>query len=239
MIRLADFSHKSELSKMWQSIFLEDYEVTDYFFEKLFESCTAPVLLVENEIAASLFLLDCQIGEHRGKCVYCAMTKYAHRGKGYMKRLLDFSYDYCLEKGFDFLVLVPAEKSLFDYYKKCGFENFGIRRRHIFNGVTPKALTPLDCECHLSFSDSIKEYWESSCVHYGGTKTDFGLVFYDDTTIIRNGKCDFDSIPVSLRKSGNIIEGDLTFGESESPAMIKCENEKIKNINCYIGITLE
>ena len=66
------------------------------------------------------------------------MTKYSHRGKGYMKELLDFSYKYCQENGFDFLFLVPAETSLFDYYAKCGFDRFGISRKLIFDGTTPE-----------------------------------------------------------------------------------------------------
>jgi len=36
-----------------------------------------------------------------------------------------------------------------------------------------------------------------------------------------------------------VIKGNINFGEEYTPAMIKTENEEIKNMNCYIGITLE
>lgn len=239
MIDFAGFSDRNALALMWQSVFLEDEEITEYFFNNIFGDSIVPVIRVDGEIVSSLFLLDCKIGKHKGKCVYCAMTKYAHRGKGYMETLLDYSYNFCLENGFDFLVLVPAEKSLFEYYKKCGFENFGIRRSYTFDGTTPETKTKLSFDCELEFDGQIVEYWKNSCIHYGGEITDFGLCFDDDNVIIRNAECDFENIPESYKISGNVIQGNISFGEAESPAMIKCEHENIKNMNCYVGITLE
>lgn len=239
MIDFASLSDRNALSSMWQSIFLEDEEITEYFFDNIFGDIITPIIRIDGEIVSSLFLLDCKIGEHRGKCVYCAMTKYAHRGKGYMETLLDYSYKICLENGFEFLVLVPAEKSLFEYYKKRGFENFGIRRAYVFDGSIPKSKEKLDFDCELNFGEDILKHWKNACVYYGGEIADFGMIFDDENVIIRNADCDFDDIPESYKKSGNIIQGNVTFGECESPAMIKTENENIKNMNCYIGVTLE
>lgn len=239
MIDFATEKDINALSLMWQSVFLEDKEVTEYFFEKIFSDVITPVIRIDGEIVSSLFLLDCKIGEYKGKCVYCAMTKYAHRGKGYMKRLLDFSYAWCNENGYDFIVLVPAEKSLFEYYAKCGFSPFGVRRAYTINGESPKISEKLEYENELSFDKSICEYWENSCVHYGGKAYDFGLAFDDENIIIRNAKCDFEALPEDLKIDGAIIQGDILFGENESPAMIKTDNKEIENMNCYVGITLE
>ncbi len=239
MINFASIKDKNELQALWQMTFLEDSLVIENFFENVFPLVTTPVIKINGEIVSSLFLLDCKIGEYKGKCVYCAMTKYAFRGKGYMKKLLDFSYDYCKENKYDFLFLVPAQKSLFDYYEKCGFKKFGIHRKHIFDGNTPNTKEKLNFQYELNFHKSVYEYWKNSCVIYDGEVTNFGLVFDDDNVIIRNAECDFANIPEKHKKSGNIIQGNITFGEEDSPAMIKTENENIKNINCYIGITLE
>ncbi len=239
MVEFASIKEKKELQTLWQITFLEDSGVIENFFENVFPFVVTPVIKEKGEIVSSLFLLDCKIGEYKGKCVYCAMTKYAFRGKGYMKKLLDFSYDYCKENGFDFLFLVPAEKSLFDYYEKCGFKKFGIHRKHIFDDNTPVTKGKLNFQYEIDFGESVLNYWKNSCVIYGGEVADFGLVFDDDNVIIRNAQCDFASIPENYKKSGNIIQGNITFGEEYSPAMIKTENENIKNINCYIGITLE
>ncbi len=239
MITLADINDKTQLSEMWQSVFLEESSVTDSFFENIFDKTVTPIIKIDNEIVSSLFLLPCKIGEYEGKCVYCAMTSYTHRGKGYMKNLLDFSYEYCKENGFDFLFLVPAEKSLFDYYKSCGFTQFGISRVHAVSEAIPEKRELLKYDYSLEFDDDILEYWESACVIYGGEVTKFGLVFDDDQVIIRNAKGSYENIPEKYKKSGTIIKGNISFGEDYCPAMIKTENKEIINTNCYIGITLE
>ncbi len=239
MITFADKNDKTQLEKMWQSIFLEDIQVVNEFFENIYGTTVTPVIKIDGEIVSSLFLLDCRIGEYNGKCVYCAMTKYAHRGKGYMKMLLDFSYEYCKENNFDFLFLVPAEKSLFDYYETCGFSKFGISRVHTINDTIPTQRELLKCDYNIEFDSSVTEYWNKTCTIYGGKITDFGLVFDDEETVIRNAKGNYDNIPEKYKKSGTIIKGNLTFGEDYSPAMIKTENDKLKKIDCYIGITLE
>ena len=239
MITFADIEDKKELQSLWQMTFLEDSQVIENFFENVFPTIVTPIIKIGNEIASSLFLLDCKIGDYNGKCVYCAMTKYSERGKGYMKKLLDFSYDYCIDKGFDFLFLVPAEESLFDYYSKCGFEKFGIHRKYIFNENAPAKKEKLEFQYNLEFDKPILEYWKNGCLIYGGEICDFGFCFDDDNIIIRNAECDFNDIPPKYKQNGNVIQGNITFGEEYSPAMIKTENENIKNINCYIGITLE
>ncbi len=185
MIEFATIKDKKELSSLWQMTFLEDSSVIENFFENVFDNTVTPVIRLNDEIVSSLFLLDCKIGDYKGKCVYCAMTKYAHRGKGYMKKLLDFSYDYCKENKFDFLFLVPAEKSLFDYYKTCGFSKFGISRVHTINDTTPPEKAFLKRDQQIEFNNSVTEYWSKTCTIYGGEVTKFGLVFDDEETVIR------------------------------------------------------
>ena len=239
MIEFASINDKKELSSLWQMTFLEDSQVIECFFDTVFKDVVTPVIKIDGEIASALFLLPCSIGEYNGKCVYCAMTKYSHRGKGYMKQLLDFSYNYCKENGFDFLFLVPAQKSLFDYYDKCGFEDFGVARVYTFNGSTPESKGKLSYQHTLEFSKPIYDYWKNSCNVYDGEITNFGLVFHDEETFIRNAVGDFDKIPDKYKNEGVTIKGDINFGDNYTPSMIRTENEKIKNLNCYIGITLE
>ncbi len=239
MVELAGIQDKKELQSLWQITFLEDFSVTEKFFNDVFESVVTPVIKVDGEIVSALFLLPCSIGKYKGKCVYCAMTKYSQRGKGYMRELLDFSYNYCKENDFDFLFLVPAEKSLFDYYAKCGFEKFGISRTYTFDGNNPAIKEELDFQCELKFDNTVLEYWKNACVVYGGEVTDFGLICDDEEVIIRNAHIKYADIPESYKKIGTVIKGNIDFGEEYSPAMIKTDKESIKNSTCYIGITLE
>ena len=243
MIEFARLSDKTELSRMWQNIFLEEREITELFFENIFDKAVTPVIRQNGEIVSSLFLLPCKIGEFEGKCVYCAMTLPRYRGKGYMKKLLDFSYDYCRANGFDFLILVPAEKSLFNYYEKCGFERFGVRKSCIWGSSDNSSDKFLKTDCELLFDGKIIDYWQSACVHYGGEiieiKDFSGMAFTDDATVIKNARGSIKGIPEKYRKSGVKIQGNIDFGETESPAMIRTENGKIKRLKCFVGITLE
>ncbi len=236
MIRFANDSDKNALSELWQDVFCEDIEVIDYFFDNIFHTATAPVMCVNGEIVSALFLLPCSIGGHKGKYVYCAMTASAHRGKGYMKKLLDFSYGH----SDDFLILVPAEKSLFDYYKKCGFENYGISRTYTVSKLTPPKISEnLKYDCELNFDDAVAEYWKKSCIHYGGDVKSYGLVFNDIITTVRNAVGSYGDFPNKLLRDGTVIKGDINFGKVEYPAMIKTDNTAVKNLCCYVGITLE
>lgn len=239
MIEFATINDKKELSSLWQITFLEDSQVTQNFFQTVFPTVVTPVIRIDGEIASSLFLLPCKIGKHNGKCVYCAMTKYAYRGKGYMKQLLDFSYGYCKENNIDFLFLVPAEPSLFDYYEKCGFEEFGTSRMYVFSENKPEDKEKIEFDYEIEFDHSVLDYWKNACVVYGGEVTHFGLVFDDEETVVRNAKGNYNDIPEKYKKTGVEIKGNINFGENYTPAMIKTENKEIKNINCYIGITLE
>ena len=57
--------------------------------------------------------------------------------------------------------------------------------------------------------------------------------------IIRNANCDFDTLPQEYKTSNITIQGDIDFGVDESPAMIKTENKNLKDLCCFVGITLE
>ncbi|MGN0569411.1 MAG: GNAT family N-acetyltransferase [Candidatus Fimenecus sp.] len=243
MIEFATLSDKTALSRMWKSIFLEDSEITELFFEKIFEKTVTPVIQQNGEIVSSLFLLPCKIGGYEGKCVYCAMTSPEYRGKGYMKSLLDFSYTHCKDNGFDFLILIPAEKSLFDYYGKCGFERFGVRKAYTVGSSGNSFSEFLKADCELLFDGDIVKYWEYACTHYGGeiieSKDFSGMAFTDDTTVIKNASGSIDGIPERYRENGVKIQGNIDLGKTESPAMIRTENLKIKSLKCFVGITLE
>ena len=143
------------------------------------------------------------------------------------------------ENNLDFLFLVPAEDSLFDYYAKCGFQKFGISRHHTLKDTPPIKKDKLKYEYEMEFSESVLKHWKKACVVYGGKVTDFGLVFDDEETVIRNAQGNYHDIPEEYKKTGVKVMGNINFGESYTPAMIKTENKTIKNTDCYIGITLE
>lgn len=262
MIELATKNDIPELSRMWQGIFEEDKEVCGLFFKDIFP--TAPVIKNGGKIVSALFLLPCSFGSFNGASVYCAMTKSEERGKGYMKKLLDFSYNYIKEKKLDFLFLVPAEKSLFGYYGKCGFIPFGNKQIFKANGTAGSFENVRSCSENeytelrknakgLAYSDTVTKYWVKACVHYGGEAVTsgnaHGLIFpYERSVIIR----DVYGTQAGIREilsyaesnypgCGITAEGKFDFAGSEAfpCGMIRTENKELLKNDYYIGITLE
>lgn len=192
MIGIADKSDIQCLKNLWCEVFDEDTEVCDIFFENIFKTCVSPVFRVNGKIVSSVFLLECNLNDARGFYVYCAMTKKDFRGKGYMGELLKFSDKIREDAGLDFLLLVPSEKSLFNYYSKFGFAPYcekQTRKFDSFNGnirdvksVSSKEYIAernriLKGADKLYFPTQTVEYWLLSCMHYGGETVTCGEGF--------------------------------------------------------------
>lgn len=206
MIEFAENRDIPELTALWQTVFDEDKEVCEIFFESVFPLSRALIYRENGEIAVSLFLLNCSLGEFSGLCIYCAMTRSDFRGRGYMKKLLSFADGYRKEKQLDFLFLVPAEEGLFGYYKQCGFEEFGSKQTASVEAFAEAPLNISGCspEEYILKRDSILKdtarltlpaetvkYWVESCYRYGGeavyTDGACGLIFSDaEETSIRD-----------------------------------------------------
>lgn len=206
MIEFAEKRDIAELTALWQTVFDEDKEVCEIFFESVFPLSRALIYRENGEIVSSLFLLNCSLGEFAGLCIYCAMTRSDFRGKGYMKKLLSFADGYRKEKQLDFLFLVPAEESLFEYYKKCGFEKFGNKQTAKVVDFAESSLDISSCSpeeyifkresllrdtAKLTLPAETVKYWVESCYRYGGeavyTDGACGLIFSDaEETSIRD-----------------------------------------------------
>lgn len=121
MIRFADGSDFDALKEIWHICFGDGYEYIDKFFNERLES----VLLCETEgkIVSALHLLECEcvISErsYSALYIYAAATLPEHRGRGYMGEIINYAKR---SLPCDFLLLAPAEETLFDYYKRFGFE---------------------------------------------------------------------------------------------------------------------
>lgn len=267
MIRFADKNDREELTNMWCNIFGEDREVADMFFERIFPDCFAPTVRTDGKIVSALFLLPCKLGDFSGFCVYAAMTDKAFRGNGFMRSLLDFSDEFRKSKNLDFLFLVPAEKSLFEYYKKCGFVPLGTKQTICisdkfgdFDGVTVcssrEYLELRDRNTEnipkLKFNEKIIEFWADTCCRYGGEtvrcKSACGLIFPDENkTVIRdltgNGDCVEAILAYAYKKYGGTqLYAEGMFDEKAETVvcgMVRTDNREVFNNNYYIGTTLE
>lgn len=123
----AEESDKTELKKLWQTVFGDKDDVVDYFFDYAAEYYDAYVYRCDGKIVSAFYLLDADIvtASERKKCkyLYAAATLPEYRNRGFMGEMIEYAAEYLKNKGFDCLFLCPAEESLFGYYEKFGFKS--------------------------------------------------------------------------------------------------------------------
>lgn len=214
---------QNNISLLWQRVFDEDKEVTSLFFNNIYKFCENPYIEENGEVLSSLFLIPCEIENYKGLYVYCAMTKETHRGKGLMEKLLKEADQVKSQNNLDFLILVPASESLFNYYSKFGYEKFGynfkIEKAEEYTEANEKYSTVRHFDgTELKFSDEVIDYWAEATKIYGGC------------VIKANGEYCLLGDEVLDAKEGSKETG---------VAMIKTEIQELKNTQAFIGITLE
>lgn len=126
MIRFADEKDIPGLREIWHISFGDSKEYIDMFMEHQFKGARTVVYEEDSKILSMFFLFRCDFSinekTHPSFYLYAAATLPQYRGKGIMGKMLEFSKLYAAEKNFDFIILSPAEKSLYDYYSRFGFK---------------------------------------------------------------------------------------------------------------------
>ena len=109
---------KEQIISLWQSVFYEDSREDVLFFLDACKHAECLGFFEEDKLVSMLFLVDCSYADLNGKYVYAVCTNEKFRNKGYSSALIDEAKKHMN----DFLWLIPAHDSLFDFYAKFGFE---------------------------------------------------------------------------------------------------------------------
>lgn len=116
------------LKKLWKEVFKDTDSYIDLYFSKKFSTDTTFVYRVDGEITSALYYSDVILysGEKEYKTAYiCGIaTTESMRKKGQASVLIKECINKLNENGYDAAFLIPAELSLFDFYKRFGFEVF-------------------------------------------------------------------------------------------------------------------
>lgn len=116
-----------------------DEAFTDLFFRTGYgpERC---LTAVAETVLGALYWFDCRLGEQ--KCAYLyGIAAFSHcRGRGIGSALIRFALESLQQAGYDAILLVPAEPSLFGYYERLGF-----RPVSTISECRIKGGTPLPC----------------------------------------------------------------------------------------------
>ena len=111
MIRVVNSSDYEDVIRIWSSAFGDTREYILKFLKKFSEF----VYILDND--AIMTLLPVTLNEKNGHYIYAVAVDENKRNKGLGRKLIEFAK----EIKEDFLVLVPADEGLFEYYKKLGF----------------------------------------------------------------------------------------------------------------------
>ncbi len=123
MIRFAKKEEIEKIKALWDVCFPEEPDFSEYFFENIFKYKNTLIYEEKGEILSMAQMLPCEI-KNIGKAtyIYGACTAPQHRNKGYMKRVLEKSFAVDIRRGNTASVLIPANKELFGFYEKLGYE---------------------------------------------------------------------------------------------------------------------
>lgn len=125
MIRFATNNDIGGIIALWQEAFGDSPEEIKFFLDNKFKPENTLVIEECGAIASMLFLLDGKIcisgNDYEAYYLYAACTAQKYRGRGMMSDLLKFAEKTAFERNVHFICLLPAEKSLFDYYSRFGY----------------------------------------------------------------------------------------------------------------------
>lgn len=110
--------NREQIIQLWCDVFKEDSREDVAFFLDNKKNISCLGYFEKEKLLSMLFLVDCSYGTLKGKYVYAVCTNEAFRGRGFSTSLI---LEAKRHMG-DFLWLIPANDSLFGFYKKAGFE---------------------------------------------------------------------------------------------------------------------
>ena len=116
MIIKANESHKEQIVSLWSDAFGDKKDRVERYLDTLLEY----FLVYEEDgvVKGMLSVLPVTLNEKNGGYVYAVVTHPKHRGKGICNSLME---SVKADKNYEFLVLVPQNKGLFEFYKKMDF----------------------------------------------------------------------------------------------------------------------
>lgn len=115
--KIAVTDDSSRITALWKEVFGDTEEDITFFLE----NCRHKLCLgyfKDDALVSMLFLVDCFYCNRKGAYLYAVCTKSEFRGRGFVSRLIFEAK----KLDYEFLWLIPAKDSLFEFYRRFGFE---------------------------------------------------------------------------------------------------------------------
>lgn len=138
MLGFATTQMVPDLMALWSAVFGDSDAYIKLYFENRFVPQNTLVYLENNRPVGMVSMLPVTLRNPldplSGQYIYAVATHPEYRGKGVSSQLMEFAHKTCLHRGVDVTLLVPAEKSLFEFYNERGY--------HIAFNTKQRVLTP-------------------------------------------------------------------------------------------------
>ncbi len=116
---------KEQVKALWKLCFEDSEEFVEMYFKLRYKNEVNVAIQSGDEVISALQMLPYPMtfcGEMvQTSYISGACTHPDFRSKGVMRELLSQSFAQMLRNGIQFSTLIPAEPSLFDYYKRMGY----------------------------------------------------------------------------------------------------------------------
>lgn len=126
MIRYSDKSDLKDIISLWKEAFGDTEDEIMFFISNKYKPENTLVYEADGQIVSMLFLLEGEMKINNSRYpsyyLYAACTLNKYRGKGFMSSLLDFAEKTAYDRGYYYICLLPASKSLYTYYEKYGYK---------------------------------------------------------------------------------------------------------------------
>lgn len=162
-VRLAREGEINCQKELWKLCFGDSNTYIDFYYANRYKEDETVILLNDEEISAMLTMIPVKTMAPDNLSIDTAMlyaiaTHPDYQNRGFATRLMDFSKQYLCANNKDLSILVPANKQLFGWYRKQGYQDgFYIRETQL----TREMIDLLPCckssKCTIS-SITPKEY---------------------------------------------------------------------------------
>jgi len=150
---------KQKLIELWRLCFDDTEDFIQLFFNRIYKEENALVIEVDGEIVSALHMIPYTMSfcnsELTVSYIAGACTHPDYREKGYMGELLEEAFHVMRQRDFDLTALIPANPSLFEYYRRHGYTE--IFDYTLIEEEFPEILVPNeDIELHIIDEESIE-----------------------------------------------------------------------------------
>jgi hypothetical protein len=149
--------------EIWKLCFGDSDSYIDFYFANRYNEDETVVLLYHGEITAMLTRIPVKMAisdsrSFKTSMFYAIATHPMYQGRGFATQLMDYCDQYPGTGKSDFSVLVPAKRTLFDFYRKQGFQDgFYIRESLLIRNRIDNLPIPKPYHCTIS-SITSEEY---------------------------------------------------------------------------------